>query len=70
MITEGRACLARDNRVESKPLSFVRSLLDNDLTLGVSLRDFAWKHAKERPIQPRERRVIEMTLNDGADVGK
>ena len=54
MITEEHACLARDNRLEQ----------------AVTLSNLAGKYAKERPIQPRERRVIETTLNDGSDVGE
>jgi hypothetical protein len=70
MIAEGRACLARDNRFKRDPLSFVRTLVDNDLALAVSLRDLTGPLVKRRPIQARERRIIEMAFNDVADEGR
>ena len=70
MIAERHACLTRDNRFKSKPLSLVRPLVDNDLALAVALRYLSGKYAEQRPIQTRERSVVEMTLNDGTDVGE
>ena len=51
MIAEGFARLARDDCLESPTLSVVRSLVDHDLALTVSLRDLAGEFAKQRPIQ-------------------
>ena len=70
MIAEGFARLARDDCLESPTLSVVRSLVDHDLALTVSLRDLAGECAKQRPIQARERRVVEMAFDNGADVGE
>jgi hypothetical protein len=70
MIAEGHARLARDDRFKRTPLSVVRSLVDNDLALTFSLRDLIGKYANQRPIQARERRVVEMALDNGADVGE
>src|SRR5437899_10389081 len=68
MIAEGFARLARDDCLESPTLSVVRSLVDHDLALTVSLRDLAGEFAKQRPIQARERRVVEMAFENGDDV--
>ena len=70
MIAEGFACLARDNRFKSNALSVVCSLIYHNLSLAVSVRDLIGEFAKQRPIQARERRVIEMALNNRADVGE
>jgi hypothetical protein len=40
MIAEGYTCLARDNCLESSTLSFIRSLIYDDLAFAVSLFDF------------------------------
>ena len=70
MVAEWRACPTRYERFERVPLSLVRPLVDNDLALAVSLFDLARKFAKQRPLQVRQRRAIEMTFNDSADVSK
>src|SRR5687767_14206919 len=70
MIAGGFARLARDDCFESLALSLVRALVDHDLTLTVSLRDLTGEYAKQRPIQARERRVVEMAFDDGANVGE
>ena len=69
-IAEGRASLARDNRFERDPLSVIRTLVDNDLTLAIPLRDFSGPLVEPRPIQARERRIVEMALDDVADEGR
>ena len=66
-IAQGFAGLARDNRFKRGPLSVVGPLVDNDLALAVSLRDFAGPLVKRRPVQARERRVVEMAFNEVAD---
>ena len=70
MVAEWPACLTRYNRFESDPLGLVRPLVDNDLALAVSFLDLGGEYAEQRPIQARQRRAIEMTCNDGADIGK
>lgn len=70
MIAEGLARLARDDCLESTTLSVVRSLVDHHLALAVSLRNLAGEFADQRPIQARERRVVEMPFDDAADVGE
>ncbi len=70
MIAEGFARLARDDRFKSNPLSVVRALVDHNLALGVSLRHLIGEYAKQRPIQARERRVVEMAFDNGAGVGE
>jgi len=50
-------------------LSFIRTFVDNDLAFAISLRDFVGPLVLPRPIQPRERRIVEMTFNDVADEG-
>ena len=44
-------------------------LVDNDLALAISLRDFAGPLVKCRPIQALERCVIEMAFDDGTGLG-
>jgi hypothetical protein len=70
MVAERRACPTRYYRFERVPLSLICALVDNDLALAVSLLDLARKFAKQRPIQVRQRRSIEVTSNDSADVSK
>jgi ribosomal protein S7 len=70
MIAEGFARLARDDRFKSNPLSVVRSLVDHNLAPTVSVRDLIGEFAKQRPVQARERRVVEMALDNRADVGE
>ncbi len=70
MIAEGFARLARYDRFEGHPLSGVRSLIDHDLALSVSIRNLTGELAKQRPVQARKRSVIEMAFDDGADVGE
>ena len=70
MVAEWPACLTRYNPFESNPLSLVRPLVDNDLALAVSFFDLAGEYAEQRPIQARQRRAVEMTCNDGSDIGK
>jgi hypothetical protein len=70
MIAEGFARLARYDRFEGHTLSSVRSLVDHDLALSVSIRDLTGKLAKQRPVQARKRCVVEMAFEDGADVGE
>ena len=70
MIAERFARLARDDRFKRSTLSVIRSLVDHNLALTVSLRDLIGEYAKQRPIQARERRVVEMPFDNGADVGE
>jgi hypothetical protein len=70
MIAEGFARLPRDDRFKSDPLSVVRPLVDHNLAPAVSLRDLTREYAKQRPIQARERRVVEMAFDNGADVSE
>jgi len=70
MIAEGFARLPRDYRFKSNALSVVRSLVDHNLALTVSLCNLAEEYAKQRPIQACERRVVEMAFDNGADVGE
>ncbi len=70
MIAEGFARLARDDRFESHTLSVVRSLVDHNLALTVSVRDLVGENAKQRPIQARKRCVVEMAFDNGANVGE
>jgi hypothetical protein len=70
MIAEGLACFPRDDRFKSNALSVVRSLVDHNLAPTFSLRDLIGEYAKQCPIQARERRVIEMALDNGADVSE
>jgi hypothetical protein len=51
-------------------LSFVRALVDNDLAFAISVLDLAGPLVKARPIQPHERRIIEMAFDDVADIGR
>ena len=51
-------------------MSLIGTLVDNDLALAISLRDFAGPFVKPRPVQARERRVVEVTFNDVADEGR
>ena len=69
-IAQGFACFARDNFFERNPLSFIRALIDNDLALAVSVRDFAGPFVEARPFQAGERGVVEMAFDDGADEGR
>ena len=68
MIAEGFARSTRDDRSQSSSLSIVRSLVDDNLTLTVSLRDLIGEYAKQRPIQARKRRVVEMAFDNATDV--
>src|SRR5712691_9769040 len=70
MIAEGFARLARDDRFESDALRVVRTLIDHDLALTVSLRDLPGEYAKQRPLQARERRVVEVAFDDSPDIGE
>ncbi len=51
-------------------MSFIRTFVDNDLAFAVSVRNFARPLVKPRPIQPRERRIVEVTFNDVTDEGR
>jgi hypothetical protein len=51
-------------------LSSIRTFVDNDLAFAVSLLDFARPLVQRRPIQPRERRIVEMAFNDVTDEGR
>jgi hypothetical protein len=51
-------------------LSFIRTFVYNDLAFAISLRDFARPLVQPRPMQPRERRIIEMAFNDVTDEGR
>jgi hypothetical protein len=50
-------------------LSFIRTFVDDDLAFAISFRDFARPFVKPRPIQPRERYIVEMAINDVTDEG-
>jgi hypothetical protein len=51
-------------------LSGIRSLVNYDLALTVSVRDLAGEYAKQCPIQTCKRRIVKMPFDDGADVGE
>ena len=51
-------------------MSLVRALVDNDLAFAISILDLAGPLVKDRPIQPDERRIIEMAFDDVADIGR
>ncbi len=70
MIAQGFACAARDDRCKRNPLSCIRTLVDDDLAFALSLLDFARPFVQRRPIQPRERRTVEMAFDDVADEGR
>jgi hypothetical protein len=70
MIAQWFARPARDNCFKCSPLSFIRTFVDNDLAFAISLLDFARPLVQRRPIQPRERRIVEMAFNDVADEGR
>ncbi len=48
----------------------IGTLVDDDLALAVSLREFTGPLVKPRPIQACERRIVEMAFNDVADEGR
>jgi hypothetical protein len=50
-------------------LSFIRTFVNNDLPFSVSLLDFARPLVQRRPIQPRDRGIVEMAFNDVTDEG-
>src|SRR3990170_1251349 len=52
------------------PLSFIRTCVDNDLAFAIALRDFARPLVQPRPLQPRERCIVEMTFNEVTDEGR
>ena len=51
-------------------MNFVRTRVDNDLAFAISILDLAGPLIKSRPIQPHERRIIEMAFDDVADEGR
>jgi hypothetical protein len=51
-------------------LSFVRTLVDEDLAFAVSILDLAGPLVKCRPVQSNERRIIEIAFDDVADKGR
>ena len=51
-------------------MGFIRTFIDNNLALAISLRDFARILVKSGAIRPRKRRIVEMTFNDITGVGK
>jgi hypothetical protein len=51
-------------------LSCIRTGVDNDLAFAISFCDFAGPLVQPCPIQPRERRIVEMTFNDVTDEGR
>jgi hypothetical protein len=51
-------------------LSFVSTLVDNDLAFAISILDFARPLVKSRPVQAHERRTVEMAFDDVADKGR
>ncbi len=69
-IAQRDARFTRDNRFESAPLSFIRARIDHDLARAVSLRDLAGPLVEARPLQARQRRIVEMAVNDFADEGR
>jgi hypothetical protein len=48
----------------------MRTLIDNDLALAISVLDFAGPLVKPRPVQACDRRIIEMARNNVADKGR
>jgi hypothetical protein len=51
-------------------LSVIRTFVDYDLAFAIPLLDFARPLVKSRPIQPRKRRIVEVTFNDVTDEGR
>jgi hypothetical protein len=51
-------------------LSFIRSFVDNNLAYAIAVGDFARPLVQRRPIQPRERRIFEMTFDDITNLGR
>ena len=51
-------------------MSFIRTLVDNNLAFAISLRDFARPLVQPGPIQPRDWRIVKMTFNEVTDLGK
>ncbi len=70
MITQWFACIARDDRLKRLTLSVVSTLVDHDLSSTISLGDFARINADQRPVEPGKRRIVKISVDDGADVGK
>jgi hypothetical protein len=70
VIAQWFACAARDNCFKYNALSFIRTFVDNDLAFAISLLDFARPLVQRRPIQPGERRIVEMAFNDPTDEGR
>src|SRR5262245_57990411 len=66
-IAQGLAGTTGHNRFERDPLSCVRAFVDDDLALSISILDLGGPLVEPGPIQPHERRIIEMTLDDVAD---
>src|SRR5262249_5986409 len=60
----------RYNCFKRDPLSFVSTLVDNDLAFAICILDFARPLVKSRPVQAHERRTVEMALDDVADKGR
>ena len=48
-------------------MSFVRAFVDNDLAFPVSVLDLAGPLVQRRPIQRRERRIVEVAFDNFAD---
>jgi hypothetical protein len=69
-IAQWFACAAGDNCFKRNPLSFIRTFVDDDLTFAISLLDFARPLVQRRPMQPRERRIVEMAFHNVADEGR
>ncbi len=51
-------------------MSFIRALVDDDLALAISFRDFARPLVKRCPVQARKRRVVKMAFDDSAGVDR
>jgi hypothetical protein len=51
-------------------LSFIRTFVDNDLAFAISILDLAGPLVQRRPIQPRERYIVEVAFNDVTDEGR
>lgn len=69
-IAQRDARLARNNRFESDPLPFIRTLVDHDLALAVSIFDLAGPLVKARPLEAREQRIVEVAFNNVANEGR
>jgi hypothetical protein len=68
-VAQGSACLARDDCFKRDALRLIRALVDDDLALAISLRDFTRPLVEPCPVQAGERRIVEMACDDITDEG-